>query len=408
FRLPVIFAGNVDARQVVQEALAQKTAMHVVENIRPTLDRENLMPARMRIQDLFMEHVMQQAPGYDQLVEWAHAPIMPTPAAVGNMMQIVARNEGINLLGVDIGGATTDVFSVFSGTFNRTVSANLGMSYSISNVLVEAGEENILRWLAIGIDRRELVNRIKNKMIRPTTIPQTLEALRVEQAIAREALRLAFAQHKSLAVGLKGVRQQRTIDQAFDQTLSGETVVDMMSLDLIVGSGGVLSHAPRRQQAALMLVDAFQPEGVTRLAVDSIFMMPQLGVLASVHEKAAMDVFWRDCLIPLGTCIAPVGQGKPGAECVTVEWQGNDVAVAFGEMVRLELPEGQRAELVMRPARGFDVGEGPGKPVSADVTGGVVGVIVDARGRPLAVPQDQTLRQAAIARWEQALDTYPQ
>ena len=51
-------------------------------------------------------------------------------------------------------------------------------------------------------------------------------------------------------------------------------MVDMMSLGLIIGSGGILSHAPRRQQAALMLIDAFQPQGVTRLAVDSIFMMP--------------------------------------------------------------------------------------------------------------------------------------
>ena len=407
FRLPIIFAGNVDARPAVMEALQDKAVMHLVDNIRPTLDRENLMPARMKIQELFMEHVMQQAPGYDRLVEWADAPIMPTPGAVGNMMETVARNEGINLVGVDIGGATTDVFSVFGGTFNRTVSANLGMSYSISNVLVEAGEENILRWLEMEIERHELVNSIKNKMIRPTTIPQTLQALKVEQAIAREALRLAFEQHKSLAVGLKGVRQERTIDQAFAQTLSGATIVDMMALDLIVGSGGVLSHAPRRQQAALMLIDAFQPEGVTRLAVDSIFMMPQLGVLASVHEKAAMDVFWRDCLIPLGTCIAPVGQGKPGAECVSVEWNGQTVRVAYGEIARFELPEGQRVRAVIHPARGFDVGEGPGRSVTAELHGGVVGLIVDARGRPLALPEDDWERREAIRRWHAALDIYP-
>ena len=53
-------------------------------------------------------------------------------------------------------------------------------------------------------------------MIRPTTIPQTLEDLLIEQAIAREALRLAFEQHKPLAVGLKGVQQERTISDAFE------------------------------------------------------------------------------------------------------------------------------------------------------------------------------------------------
>ncbi len=78
------------------------------------------------------------------------------------------------------------------------------MSYSVSNVLAEAGIANILRWVPFAIDEEELRNRIGNKMIRPTTIPQTLEELKIEQAIAREALRLAFIQHKEFAVELQG------------------------------------------------------------------------------------------------------------------------------------------------------------------------------------------------------------
>ncbi len=81
----------------------------------------------------------------------------------------------------------------------------------------------------------------------------------------------------------------------------------------------MLSHAPRRSQAMMMLIDAFEPEGVTRIAVDSIFMMPHLGVLAQVHEAAAAEVFERDCLIHLGTCVSPLNQGKPGATCFEYE-----------------------------------------------------------------------------------------
>jgi len=212
FRLPVIYAGNKDARQAVGERLREKVELHVTENIRPVLERENLGPARREIHELFLKHVMAQAPGYQKLMTWVGAPIMPTPAAVGEIMQTIARRQGINLIGVDIGGATTDVFSVFDGQFNRTVSANLGMSYSISNVLAEAGLENILRWVPFEIDETDLRDRIKNKMIRPTTIPQLLEELKIEQAIAREALRLAFEQHKQLATGLKGVQRARICD----------------------------------------------------------------------------------------------------------------------------------------------------------------------------------------------------
>ena len=92
-------------------------------------------------------------------------------------MQTAAKEYDMSVIGVDIGGATTDVFSVFGEYFNRTVSANLGMSYSICNVLLEAGISNIMRWIPFSIDEGELRNRIRNKMIRPTTIPQTLEEL---------------------------------------------------------------------------------------------------------------------------------------------------------------------------------------------------------------------------------------
>jgi len=269
YKLPVIYAGNVDARAAVKDPLGGQTDLVIVENIRPVLERENLKPARDKIHDLFMEHVMAQAPGYKTLMSWADAPIMPTPGAVGEIIKTIAEKQGIEAIGVDIGGATTDVFSVFQGVFNRTVSANLGMSYSISNVFAETGVENIMRWVPFPLNERELRNWVRNKMIRPTTIPQLMEELIVEQAIAKEALRLAFEQHKSFATVLKGVQKQRTIADAFEQSASGATLVNMMSLDILVGSGGVLSHAPRRNQAAMMLVDAFLPQGITRLAVDS-------------------------------------------------------------------------------------------------------------------------------------------
>jgi uncharacterized protein (TIGR01319 family) len=412
YELPVIFAGNVDAREIVKDRLEEKTSLEITENLRPVLERENLQPARLKIQDQFLEHVMKQAPGYGKLLEWTPVPVMPTPAAVGSIMQLIAKEEGIDVVGVDIGGATTDVFSVFGDVFNRTVSANLGMSYSISNVLAEATVPNILRWVPFDVDTADLRNRVKNKMIRPTTIPQTLEDLMIEQAMAREALRLAFEQHKLLAVGLKGVQQERTISDTFEQTESGGTLVDMMALDILVGSGGVLSHAPRRVQAAFMIIDGFRPEGITQLAVDSIFMMPQLGVLAQVHPQAAMEVFHKDCLIRLGTCVAPRGNAKDGTHCVDVKVERADGSVEeksvnFGDMAVIPVPVGEKAKITVSPTRKFDVGLGGGKEVHTEINGGVVGVILDCRGRPLVLPEDREERVRKLTEWNKALDVYP-
>ena len=417
YQLPLIYAGNVDARDAIQERLEDVMALEIVDNLRPVLERENLMPTRHKIQEQFLDHVMAHAPGYKKLIDWTDAPIMPTPGAVGEIIQTVSEQQGIKVVGVDIGGATTDVFSVFKNRegepiFNRTVSANLGMSYSVSNVLAEAGLENVLRWVPFEIEVGDLRNRVKNKMIRPTTIPQTLQELILEQAIAREALRLAFEQHKQLAVELRGVQQQRTISEAFSQAESGQTLVNMPDLDMIVGSGGVLSHAPRRQQAMLMMIDAFQPEGITHLAVDSIFMMPQLGVLAQVNPEAATQVFERDCLIHLGTAIVPVGVAKDGDECLTVQISGGgmspvDENIPFGELRRYLLPSGEKAALKLHPSRRFDLGAGNGSTVEAEVTGGIVGVVIDTRGRPLEIRTDAAQRVEQLTKWQTALDTYP-
>ena len=414
FNLPVIFAGNQEVNDHITELLDDVCDLQIVDNVRPVLERENLGPARDKIHDLFMEHVMAQAPGYDKLMTWTDAPIMPTPGAVGLIMQTIARQRDINILGVDIGGATTDVFSVFGGIFNRTVSANLGMSYSVSNVLAEAGLPAILRWVPFDINEKQLRNRIGNKMIRPTTIPQTLEALKIEQAIAREALRLAFIQHKEFAVALKGVQQERTIADAFRQSGSGDTLVQMMDLDLLVGSGGVLSHAPRRVQSMRMMIDSFAPEGVTEIAVDSIFMMPHLGVLSTINEEAATQVFEKDCIIFLGTCIAPKGEFKTSKPMLRVQMQlpdGTAVDETLGTATLKMWPASREDEVqvTLTPLqKALDVGAGPGKPLEKTIRGGVVGIVVDTRGRPdLQIPTEPGERVPLLEQWVEAMDEYP-
>ena len=419
YKLPVIYAGNNKASDEISKTLGDQTDLTIVENIRPILERENLNPSRDKIHDLFMEHVMQQAPGYNKLMSWTDAPIMPTPGAVGSLIEMIAEEENISVVGVDIGGATTDIFSVFQNQFNRTVSANLGMSYSICNVLAEASLKNVLRWVPIDIDEKELTNRIGNKMIRPTTVPQSMEELKIEQAIAREALRLSFIQHKSFAVNLKGVQKERTISDAFEQSDSGLSLVDMMELDLLVGSGGVLSHAPRREQSARMLIDSFLPEGITQLAVDSIFMMPQLGVLANIDQKdlaesarkAALEVFNKDCLIRLGTCIAPVGKANSGDEILSVSLtmqDGSEKQIILHQGELLAIPaEYEPINATLSPAKGMNVGAGKNEEINTTLYGGVVGLVFDGRGRPFNLPIENDKRISSLNIWSNAMNEYP-
>jgi uncharacterized protein (TIGR01319 family) len=419
YSLPIVYAGNSAIRDQIASILGKKYALKIVDNVRPTLERENPGPARDAIHEVFMEHVMSHAPGYDKLMKWTPVPILPTPAGEGMMFQTIAKIYSANVIGVGLGGATTNVYSVFDGKFVRTVSANLGMSYSIGNVVKSAGIQNVMRWIPFDIDEALLRQVLYNKMIRPTTIPQTLKDLMIEHAVAREALRLGFRHHKFLARPLLGAINEVSVSKmtsSYQTTAefaeTGETYIDMMRCDWIGGTGGLLSHAPSRAQSALLLIDGFEPMGVTRLGQDSVFMMPHLGVLSTVHPKAAMDIFERDCLVRLGTVIAAKGQSQYGKEVMKVKLTllSGDIVeknMTYGSMARLPLPEGQKAEVEVDPTISFDVGRGGGRSLRTWVEGGVVGIIIDARGRPLQLPKDQEERKKLLLSWFKALDAYP-
>jgi uncharacterized protein (TIGR01319 family) len=405
-KLPVIYAGNKEAAAEVEKILSQFAQLVVVPNVRPIVERENLAPAREAIHEFFLSHVMSHSPGYGRLMSWSPVPIMPTPAAVGDVVERYSATSGFNVLCVDIGGATTDVFSVFrdkvgTPTFNRTVSANLGMSYSVANVLLEAGTESIKRWLPFEIGDSELRDRLLNKMIRPTSIPQTIEDLFVEQAVCREALRLSLKHHRSLAVGLEAPRE-RGIADVFRQSSERYELVDLMKLDIVIGSGGVLSHAPDRMQAALMMLEGFGLEGVTQLSVDSIFMMPHLGVLSSVHPVAAQQIFENDCLVHLGCGVVPVYPAKLSESSVLAEIFLDSQRVGevrTNEVVRIPTPTRGTATIRVVPTRRFiDVGAGAGAEIERRIELGECGILCDGRNRPIVLPREAFRSQNQVYR----------
>jgi uncharacterized protein (TIGR01319 family) len=417
YEIPIVYAGNKDARPHVKELLDERFALQIVENIRPTLEIENPEPARSAVHQLFMEHVMSHAPGYDKLMKWTPVPIMPTPAGEGAMFRTFAQANNANLLGVGLGGATTNVYSHYENKFVRSVSANLGMSYSICNVLKETGLDNILRWIPFKIDKAIVRDRLRNKMIRPTTIPQTLEQLVVEHAVSREALRLGLEHHKMIARPLLGARREQSIEERLGSQIRTGTYIDMSKIEWVGGTGGLLSHAPRRVQSMLNLTDGFQVEGVTKLFQDSVFMIPHLGILSTVHRKAALEIFEKDCLIRLGTCVAFSGklnEDDYGKEIgnLTIKMPDNEIIerqIQYGTIQKIPLEEGEEAEIEGRVNSPFNLStkQGIDRRFKVNVEGGVVGILIDARGRPIDLPEDVDKRRIKLQEWLVNLDAYP-
>lgn len=136
-----------------------------------------------------------------------------------------------------------------------------------------------------------------------------------------------------------------------------------------------------------------------------------LGGVAALDAASAAEVAEADAvLLQLGTCISPVGSAPDGEPVLRVALELSDGRthvedVAQGALVRLPLAPGEQALLTLQPAPSVDVGLGPGQQArtSEPVTGGALGLLIDARGRPLALPHDTEARMRKQAEWRLAL-----
>lgn len=384
-QLPVVYAGNSEATDYVKENLSDKFVFHPTANIRPSSSKENLEPARRAIHDVFMNHVMSRAPGYDKFREWVTPPVLPTPAAVTELLSVASKSIGGRILAIDIGGATTDVFTAEGGRVLRTVSANLGMSYSILNVVKKGGLSDIENLIDFDISEQELLDRLGNKYLHPTGLAETIEDTKIECAVASIAIREAVREHLQVIGGEDFSLSEDDLGWKFLNSQRKKSVEDNRSLrvdgyDLILGSGGRLSHSPR-ETAVMILMNALEPEGITDLGVDSAFMFPHLGLLARVDEKMATELLMQLGLIRLGKVIAPSGETKPGKTVLEIK-SGDDSAqpvnetLEFGEIKYLDLDPEKTLDLSLK-VRKLKLAE-----KRIEETSGQRRLIIDARGRP--------------------------
>jgi len=377
-KLPVIYAGNTGARKYVEELLGERFLFCAQPNIRPASSRENLEPARNAIHDVFMDHVMSRAPGYERYSEWVAAPIMPTPAAVAELLSLVSADMDARLLAIDIGGATTDIFTAERGKVFRTVSANLGMSYSILNVVKQSGLAAVRDLLGFDIGDTVLYDLIGNKFLHPTSLPETPQAVRIECAVASLAIREAVREHFKVldnvalsrsgeALGWSSFKKSRS----HQSTNRGEINFD--GYDLVVGSGGKLSHSPR-DTAAAILINALNPARPVDLAVDSVFMFPQLGVLARSDRALALELFYDIGLVQLGRLIPGVGKPKPKTTAFEIIAGDTRRDIPCGEVAFVDAGGDSALRIKSRRLKVDS------KAINEDIAGGRL--IVDARGRP--------------------------
>ena len=382
--LPVLYAGAPQYVEAVRRMLHGHADVTRVETL---VSQKQLGPVSMAATALYERDVIQQVPGYQQVRAWSPAAPVGAAGSLSSLVRFLAQHYAMNVTAVDVGASTTSVMMGGErGEFLPMVNAGIGIGPNIGAILQQVGAQRIARWLPFTISEEELKQYAMNRMMHPQVVPTSLRDLQIAQAFAREAIILTVE---------TGAHAQ-----------SGQ-----FSADLILATGGVLAHAPKYGQAMLLLLDALQPRGVTSMVLDRTMLISQLGAVATVAPVAAVQVNENDAVMHrLGTCVVPFGDLPAGQNALKVDVEYSNgrkvsVDVMSGSIEVIPLQVNEQALLSLYPAPTVDVGLGPGERARAaeEIDGGLVGLVIDARGRPLALAQDDAERQARLLQWMQVV-----
>lgn len=245
--------------------------------------------------------------------------------------------------------------------------------------------DRVARWTAEEPLPEDLQAFVLERTAHPTALPATTSELQLAHAIwtaaAREALRS-----------------------------SGDTRGQPSAVDLAVITGDIIRTLARPVQAALVLINSLETAGVTQLALDASNAIAMGGCLIQAGLPASLE----SSLVRLGVCAALRGDASLGNSAVAVEVQPAGAAVierevTAGSMDVIQWDADVEAEVRIWPAPEFDAGLGYGRPVHLrePIVAGSLGLVIDARGRPLVWPDEPDARPAWVGQWHRALNAYP-
>ncbi len=365
---PVVWAGSAVLAEEVA-SLFEPGIVQPVANPRPTAGEESLGPLRHHLEELL-----------DRLVESAGTRNL-APIGFRRAVAQVARADRLRVGAVDLGARyATWVFADGRGDPvipESRVFASGGIS---SPTLVAPGAAGrLVRLLDLPVDELAVADTLQNMRSRPGTLPYSDEDLAVTRAAAQ--------------VLLGALAEER----------GGE------ALDLLIGAGRIIAAAPTPMHAMQLLLDGVRPVGVTQIALDVAGILGPLGSLSDDELREGVGMLRDDLLTPLGTAVVVRGgrSGQPAmaARLHRAGWPDPEpVEVRSGQVVVLPLPRGERAELHLDLAGGITLpGARRAHHLSVEVTGGTVGLVLDARDVPAQLPRRLDDRRAVLAGWREIL-----
>jgi hypothetical protein len=393
-RPEVLFVGNENLQEEIDVLLGSLTNLHHAPNIRPNLDQESLGPATKQLTELYFGIQSRKLGGLRELRALSDGQFLPTATALGRVVRFLSTviDAPKGMLGIDIGAASTTVASAFSGELQLRVFPDLGMGSSLTGMITETHLSQIMRWIPYDLKDEFVLDYLHNKPLIPHTLPATPEELAIEQAAARQVMRLAIG--KSLT------------DFPNDAVYPLPGTVPWF--DRILVTGSTVAKAPRLEQSLMMTLDAIQPVGIATIIFDQNNLVGAVGAGSEFDPLLAVHVLESNAFMNLATVISPVGSARGGLllriQMVRDGQKEPVVEIEEGGIYMLDLPPGKAADVYVQPLQNVNIGLGPGRGGWVRrVVGGAFGLIVDARGRPVQVPTSFNRRVESLQTWDRAL-----
>lgn len=370
----VLYAGNVNLRESIRQVMGEYAQVYTANNVRPALDVEELDDAAEILQRLYQRLKINSLPGAAEAQNWSESAPRATVEALTTITQYFAALQKGRVLTLDVGAAQVTAITANADACRVNVHSGLGMGTAIANLLRQKDLDYVSRWLPSEIEPESILDFVYNKSLYPGTTPMTEAELQLEQALVREVIRSAAQRDE-------------------------ETKPLPYRLLLIHGRPfSVISHPG---QIAGMILDGLEPVGIFSMAYDQYGILPALGQLAMAQPTAAVQVLESEILRNLGWVVAPTGRGQQGQTVLNVEIEAGHQKyggeVSYGSLEVFVLPE--ESQVTLQPSRRFDIGFGPGQGTTLTLQGGELGLVVDARGRPLNLPDDDVARRSLVRQW---------
>jgi hypothetical protein len=381
-RPQIVYCGNQDLAEYAHSEIEAGLDMHLASNIQtnpgeedPTLVWKAMLAAFERLR-------IQQIPGLADIVSDLRTRVIPSDFSAGRMVRFLERSsengKGVLMLRVD-----ADTVSVIAARDQRLI--GVCHQLEVNDTVLESAR----KLCSQVTDAGSFATDIYNRTLFPEYTPATLEDLGIEHAWARARIREALVALQEL-------------DPEFGYNSS---LGLMRAYEPIILSGSEMRLAVPHQ-GLMIALDSILPHGITTILQDEKQLLTALGSLAPHDPLLPVQVLDEEVFTNLATVINVDTPAADGQKVLQIEVnEGEKVPrlyhkIQTGDLKRIETLTNSKTELYLAPEDESDVGMGvPGLGGWVTVLGSKVGVVVDARGRPLNLPVDEIARAETLHNW---------